>query len=141
MLLAQEYGGTKTLDKKYMDMYNSQLSNSGRKDDRNKPPFHLLPWDALEEVTRAYALGRDKYGARNWESGLEYSRLYRALIGHAVAWFQKGEEYDEEGNSHLNAMVFNALALRTLTLRNRADLDDRPKVPKLSPYAPVAKAG
>lgn len=128
-----------TVDRSFLDTYNTQPSPTpqGRKDDDSKPPLHLIPWDALEEASKAYALGLKKYGPRNWEAGLAYSRLYRALISHALAWFQKGEEFDNEGNSHLNAIVFNALALRAFTLRNRFDLDDRPNATQGAAQAAV----
>ena len=83
----------------------------GVKYDSGKPRFDLIPADALEEVAKVYAVGADQYGDRNWELGMTYGRLFRAMMSHAWAWW-RGERDDSKNKlHHLTSVVFNALAL------------------------------
>jgi hypothetical protein len=84
----------------------------------------LLPFDALMEVSRHYAAGAEKYEDRNWERGYDWHLAAAAMLRHFALWWQ-GEELDEEGLHHLNAVVFHALTLRTFELRGLGT-DDRP---------------
>jgi len=47
-------------------------------------------------------LGANKYGDRNWELGIDYSRVYGAILRHLFAWFS-GEDCDKEtSKNHLH---------------------------------------
>lgn len=98
---------------------------SGIKHDDNKARTDLLPADVLLSLAKQYTHGAGKYGDRNWESGLAYSRVYAALLRHLLAWWS-GEDKDQEGFHHLDAVLFNAVALRAYTLRGMKEFDDRP---------------
>jgi hypothetical protein len=75
--------------------------DEGRKDDQGKAPWHLLPPDALNEIALVLAFGAKKYGDRNWERGMAWSRPFSALMRHMWAWW-RGEDFDHEtGMSHL----------------------------------------
>ena len=85
--------------------------HEGIKYDSGKPRYDLIPADALEEVAKVYAIGAKKYGDRNWEKGLRYGQLFRALMSHAWGWW-KGERDDKENKlHHLSSVVFCALGL------------------------------
>ena len=101
---------------------------AGRKDDSEKlARFDLLPVEALTALAELYGRGATKYSPRNWESGLLFHRVFRAMLGHAWAWWG-GEEFDQtDGQHHLDSVAWNAFALRTYIARNMAHLDDRPK--------------
>lgn len=73
----------------------------GQKFDKEKDPWHLLPYDALRAITKILAFGANKYGERNWEKGMEWHRLHRASIEHLTKWFEEGTPDDETGKSHL----------------------------------------
>lgn len=76
-------------------------SVEGRKDDHDKAPWHLLPPDALKQIVLVLQFGADKYGDRNWEKGMNWSRPFSALMRHMWAWW-RGEDRDPEtGLSHL----------------------------------------
>jgi hypothetical protein len=93
-----------------------------------KPPFHLLPWDALEELARHYGTGAKKYPARNWESGLIWNEGCAASLERHLARWSLGEDVDpENGAYHDVAMLWNAIALVTFRLRG-IGVDDRQKV-------------
>lgn len=99
---------------------------TGVKFDGNKVAYHLLPVDALDEISRVLTFGAKKYGERNWEKGIAYSRLYRALLHHILAWWS-GEKVDpESGFSHLAHAACCVIFLLSFTLRESNQLDDRP---------------
>ncbi len=91
---------------------------SASKHDTGKVRVGLLPADVLLLVARVLTFGAVKYGARNWEKGLGWSRIHDALGRHLLAW-QMGERYDpESGLPHLGhatcCMMMLAEAERTI---------------------------
>lgn len=73
----------------------------GRKDDHGKLPWHLLPPDAIDQILWVLQHGATRYGERNWEIGMHWSRPFSALMRHMWAWW-RGEVYDADtGASHL----------------------------------------
>lgn len=96
------------------------------KNDREKPRYDLIPVEPLKLVAEVYTLGANKYADRNWENGMDWHRMYRALLSHAIA-FWSGESRDKDGGQHhLASTVFCALALMEYELKGLGD-DDRPK--------------
>lgn len=73
----------------------------GRKDDSEKLPWGLLPFDALNEIVKVLLFGKTKYGARNWERGMDWNRPFDALMRHMTAWWQREDRDQETGTSHL----------------------------------------
>jgi len=91
---------------------------AGKKFDGGKPKLSLIPPEALMALGRVLTMGAEKYGARNWEQGLEADRLIDAMLRHLVAW-QFGEGTDpESGESHLAHVLCNAAFLVTLEERD-----------------------
>lgn len=101
--------------------------NKGLKFDQGKPRMELLPMAALQEVSKVLTFGASKYADNNWRGGINYSRIYGALLRHLTA-FVEGEEKDPEtGLSHIAHLACNSLFLLTFILEGRKELDDRPK--------------
>ena len=96
----------------------------GRKFDSNKLRFDLIPVEPLQELARVYTIGAKKYGDRNWENGLSWSRLFAAMMRHA--WkFWMGERNDpEDGQHHLSSVAWCAFALMEYE-KTHKELDDR----------------
>ena len=87
---------------------------AGRKNDQGKARYDLIPPDSLEALAELYALGANKYGDRNWEEGVEFGRVFSAMMRHAWAW-RKGEKCDsEDGQHHLASVAWCAFALMRL---------------------------
>lgn len=84
----------------------------------DKPEFGLLPFRALERVAMQYKRGLKKYGRNNWRKGMPLSRVTESLLRHAIAWKE-----GDDGEDHLAAVVFNALAIMEYQ-RLYPDLDD-----------------
>jgi hypothetical protein len=100
--------------------------NQGRKDDAEKDPWHLLPFDALLCIVRVLAFGAKKYAPRNWERGMDWGRCFRACIGHMISWWNGEDKDPETGFSHLWHAGCCILFLITYELRG-IGRDDRPK--------------
>lgn len=99
-----------------------------------KPPFHLLPFDALEEVAKVLAMGAQKYGERNWEKGLPFSQTFSAQQRHMKLFFQDRKDYDvESGLLHTAHIACRALFLLAYQLREIEGIDDRPGEEPLTP--------
>jgi len=102
-----------------------RMEGKGRKDDANKPRYDLIPVRPLSILAYLYALGARKYTDRNWEKGLRWGRVYRAMISHALKWWG-GEQCDQEdGQHHLASVVWCAFALMEYETTH-PELDDRP---------------
>jgi hypothetical protein len=94
-------------------------SGAVRDTQAGKGRFDLLPYRALRRVAQLYERGAAKYGDRNWEKGISFSRCFSSMLRHA---FQAlAGETDED---HLAAVVFNAFCLIEFQERGRTDLDD-----------------
>lgn len=102
-----------------------KTKSAGVKFDGNKLRFDLVPAEAEEAIARVLTAGAKKYGDRNWENGLAYSRLYGALRRHLLKWW-KGQERDEESGDEELAHVLTNAAMLYWTARHRKDFDDRP---------------
>lgn len=107
----------------------------GRKDDQGKTPWHLLPFDAVADIIAVLAFGEGKYGARNWEEGMDWSRPFDALLRHLSAWWQGEDRDPETGLSHLAHAGCCILFLLAYERRG-IGRDDRPAVKK-----PILSAG
>lgn len=73
----------------------------GTKNDLGKTRIDLIPPEALEMIGQAFTHGAAKYDDHNWRGGINYSRLYGAVLRHLNAYW-KGEDIDEDsGLPHL----------------------------------------
>jgi hypothetical protein len=100
----------------------------GQKDDGGKLPMDLLAYDALKGTAQVLAFGAEKYAPRNWEKGIEYSRVFAALQRHMTAWWM-GEDLDPEtGLSHLHHAGCCIMFLQAFNERGMSKFDDRPGV-------------
>jgi len=119
----------------------------GRKNDIGKCRLDLIPPDALWEVGKVYTMGATKYDDRNWEKGIQYGRVFAAMLRHAWKWFS-GETYDtEDGQHHLASVIWCGLALLHYDLNKEKykQYDNRPEgtvkvwLPKLHPEKEVVQ--
>ncbi len=94
------------------DFYWVDAGGVAFKDDGDKPPWHLLPLDALVPVVRVFEYGLRKYGKQDsWKEVRDpVQRYYSALMRHLAAW-RSGEELDESGEHHLSHVAWNAIVL------------------------------
>lgn len=80
---------------------------SGKKDDKDKARWDLLPYEAVEQVVKVLTFGDKKYPQQgnipNWRLVPNHrDRYFAAAMRHMVAWRQ-GESIDAEtGLPHLS---------------------------------------
>lgn len=98
---------------------------SGNKSDQDKERTDLLSIAALESVAKVLTHGAKKYGARNWEKGIAWSRCYGAALRHLFAWWRKEDQDPETHLSHLAHATTNLMFLLEY-LKTHPELDDRP---------------
>lgn len=93
--------------------------------DKGKLPYHLVPWDAMDEIVAVLRFGAMKYGERNWEQGGHWHRDFAACLRHLTKWFM-GEDVDpESGLSHLAHAGCCILFMLAYVLR-KIGIDNRP---------------
>ena len=68
-------------------------SGKGNKYDFGKTRFDLLPAYAIEQVAKVLTMGSNKYGDRNWEKGIKWSKLVGSIERHFNS-FKQGIDYD-----------------------------------------------
>lgn len=97
----------------------------GKKFDQEKIRADLLPVDSLLEISKIFTFGAKKYGDRNWEKGMNWSRIYGALLRHIFSWWL-GEDKDPETKethlAHAGCCIMFLLAYE----KRGVGLDDRP---------------
>lgn len=93
--------------------------------DYGKDPWHLAPWDAFRGIVKVLAYGANKYRARGWEEGMDYSRIFSALQRHLTAWWNKEGVDSDTGYSHLWHAGCCIVFLIAYELRDIGN-DDRP---------------
>jgi hypothetical protein len=100
------------------------VEDVGVKFDGDKPRHDLIAPEMLEGVAAVLAHGAGKYGERNWEKGLGWSRPFAACMRHLWAWW-RGEDLDQEsGLPHLDHAACNIMFLCAFAKRGTGT-DDR----------------
>ena len=97
----------------------------GLRFNENKVRHDLLEPFAIEELAKVFTKGAEKYEPRNWEKGMQWSKVIASLKRHVNA-FERGEDFDfdpscnacKEGTCkshtglfHMAHAAWNALAL------------------------------
>jgi len=101
----------------------------GLKYDSDKTRYDLLPPELLEGVAQVLTFGAKKYSARNWESGINYGRVFGACMRHLWAWWRGERDDAETGMSHLWHAGCCIAFLITYEARGMTKFDDRIDLP------------
>lgn len=102
------------------------VSSTGGEKGVKPERFDLIPTGPLTDLARLYGRGAEKYAARNYERGYEWSKSFGAMQRHAWLWWS-GEDTDEEtGVPHVINVAWHAFAL-CLFMTTHPEFDDRPK--------------
>jgi hypothetical protein len=79
----------------------------------------------MEGIARVLTFGAQKYEERNWEKGMNYSRLYRAAFGHMNKWWA-GIRNDHETGIHELLHAGCSIMMLYHYEATRTGRDDRP---------------
>ena len=83
----------------------------GLRFNQGKTRHDLVPAFAQEQYARVLTKGAEKYAPRNWEKGMNWSKVLASMKRHILA-FEKGEDYDPEtGILHTAHVMCNAAFL------------------------------
>lgn len=75
--------------------------SEAKKFDTDKIRMELIPPELMWGVGEILTFGAKKYDDRNWELGMDWSRVFGGIMRHMWAWWG-GEHLDPEtGKSHL----------------------------------------
>lgn len=104
------------------------VADQSLKKDAEKVPTHLLPTAPLVEISKVLGFGAKKYARHGWRAGMDWSRVYGAILRHLFAW-EQGEDLDPEtGLPHLAHAGCEVLFLLEYAKRGLGK-DDRFKLP------------
>ena len=108
------------------------MSDPKQSHGEKKPPLALIPPAANEECSKALALGRDKYGERNWlQNKVEMMTYLHALKRH-IDRMLDGEDIDPESGAHHLGHVMAGSAIM-LDARRHGMLIDNRVLPRVEP--------
>lgn len=114
--------------KKISEATQAKTANTAVRDDSEKTQWHLMPWEAVEEINKVLEFGAKKYAAHNWQrgDGFSYTRVLNSLLRHVFS-YMRGEDSDpESGLSHLAHAGCNVLFLLYYSkYKTRYKNDDR----------------
>ena len=89
----------------------ANLVGVGKRFDQGKIRHDLLPPHSINQLSQVLTFGAEKYGDRNWQKGMKWSKCIAALKRHLNA-FEKGEDFDPEtGLPHTAHLMCNAVFL------------------------------
>lgn len=110
----------------WADEFVSEGSKEGVKFDTGKPRLDLIAPEFITGTADILAFGAQKYGERNWEKGMSWSRPFAALLRHMWAWWAGEDHDDETGKSHLWHAACCLMFLIAYEARKKGT-DDRPR--------------
>ena len=84
------------------------MTGEGRRFNEGKARYDLLHPDAIKGLVGVLTHGANKYGDRNWEEGMLWSKVIPSLKRHLAA-IENGIDYDEEDHLlHVDHLQANA---------------------------------
>lgn len=84
------------------------MDGAGKRFNQGKTRHDLVPAFAQEQYAKVITMGCEKYGERNWERGMKWSKILASLERHIQA-IKRGEDYDpESGLLHSAHVMCNA---------------------------------
>lgn len=85
--------------------------------------WETIWWDLCKQFSISKPL--NGVGTRNWEKGMDWSRVYSSLMRHLLAWWNGEDNDPETGLPHVAHIATNAAFLVAYNARN-VGKDDRP---------------
>lgn len=102
-----------------------QKTDEGDKFDGDKIRTDLLSVPAMMGTSKVLTFGAKRYGDRNWEKGLSFSRVFGACLRHLFSWWMKIDNDEESGINHLHHAACCIMFLQHY-VETKTGKDDRP---------------
>lgn len=84
------------------------MAGEGKRFNEGKLRYDLVDPTAMEGLVKVLTSGANKYGDRNWQLGMEWSKVIASLKRH-LALIESGEDFDKESHElHANHLQANA---------------------------------
>lgn len=100
--------------------------------DDGKEPLAMLPWAAIDELSRVQMYGHGKYkDFNNYRKGMEVTRNLSCAIRH-IRDYINGIDADHESGLNPLAHAMCRLAFVLQNLHDNTAIDDRYKKPNIS---------
>lgn len=98
---------SKSVEEELTKMAEASL---GKKFDKDKIDWTLMPWKELEQVLMVLEFGAKKYSRDNWKH-IEPARYEKAAMRHLISYITGELNDPETGRSHLAHLICNTLFL------------------------------
>ena len=93
-------------------MTEQMKDSPGTKHDKGKLRLDLVDPAFIDGVAEVLGFGAEKYDEHNWTKGIQWTRVYRACIGHIKDAMYKAMVDDESGLLHLDHAACMLMFLR-----------------------------
>ena len=111
---------------------------AGIKYDTEKNGLDMLPVYPLWAIGQVYTFGATKYAKDNWRDGMQWTRIYAAVLRHLLKWASGKDKDEETGLPHLAHAAFGLLTLLEYS-QTHLELDDRPSLQAEIPGTELAR--
>ena len=105
--------------------YNTSISGAMRESIGTKLPVNLVPYELILAAALGLEYGKDKYDARNFETGLSYTDHIESIKRHAFA-LEAREEIDEDSGLPHYVLLASSAAMLCHNIIQGVVIDDRP---------------
>ena len=102
------------------------VSETGGEKGQKNVQLHCIPWEALEELGKVYAFGREKYADYNFRKGYDWSLSFDAMQRHLWAFWSHEDIDEESGLHHMAHAIWHGFTL-LLFAKKGLGKDDRPQ--------------
>lgn len=92
----------------------------------DKMPMDLIAPEIMVALSQVLRYGAKKYAPRNWEKGMDWSRVFGAAQRHLWAWWAREDKDAETALSHLAHAACCVMFLIAYEERECGS-DDRPR--------------
>jgi hypothetical protein len=123
-IIAAEENPAWNIDRAQVAALFKAEDTGGGRSDTGKLRYDLLPPGPIRALVSILTGGATKYGDRNWEKGMAWSRCYASTMRHMMAWYAGEDKDKESGESHLAHAMCNLVFLMEYE-RTHPEKDDR----------------
>lgn len=102
-----------------------ERKGDGIRKNEGKTRHDLIPAFANEQYAKVLTFGASKYAERNWEKGMNWSKIIASLKRHTHA-IETGEDYDQDSGLLHSAHIMCNAAILTEYYKTYPQGDDRP---------------